>query len=254
MTLSTVSDRWRCNARQCRQEIGLRKGTWLEWPRMEFRAVILFIYCWSKNVAKSNFCSEELSISHTTAVDWKNFLREVCTWRLFQTPTVIGGPGLHIEIDETLISHRKNHAGGVLPQQWIFGGICRETKQVFMYTVPDRTAANLMDTIQVCIAPGPIIISDMWASYQGIETVSDMNYTREMVNHTENCVDPTTGAHTLTIESLRHVYKMQNKRQCDTHRSLVDSYLCELVWRQKYRKTELLVQITNDISQFHPLQ
>ncbi|GAA50355.1 hypothetical protein CLF_104414 [Clonorchis sinensis] len=29
-TLSTVSDRWRCNARQCRQQIDLRKGTWLQ--------------------------------------------------------------------------------------------------------------------------------------------------------------------------------------------------------------------------------
>ncbi|GAA37359.2 hypothetical protein CLF_108167 [Clonorchis sinensis] len=63
--------------------------------------------------------------------------------------------------------------------------------------------------------------------------MSDMNYTHETVDHTENFVDPTTGAHTQTIESLRHVYKMQNKRQCGTHRSLVDSYLCEFVWRQR---------------------
>ncbi|GAA54173.1 hypothetical protein CLF_112473 [Clonorchis sinensis] len=31
--------------------------------------------------------------------------------RLLQTPTVIGGPGLHVEIDETLISRRKNDGG-----------------------------------------------------------------------------------------------------------------------------------------------
>ena len=254
MTLSTVSDRWRCNARHCRQEIGLRKGTWLERSRMEFRTVILFIYCWSKNLATIKFCSEELSIGHTTAVDWKNFLREICAWRLLQTPTIVGGPGLHVEIDETLISRRKNHAGRVLPQQWIFGGICRETKEVFMYAVPDRTAATLLDTIQVCIAPGSIIISDMWASYQGIETMIGRNYTRQTVNHTENFVDPTTGAHTQTIESFWHVYKMKNMRQCGTRRSLVDSYLCEFVWRQRYKNTDLFMQIINDMSQFHPIR
>ena len=96
MTLSTVSDRWRCNARQCRQEIGLRKETWLERSRMEFRTVILFIYCWSKNLATIKFCSEELSIGHTTAVDWKNFLREICAWQLLQTPTIVGGPGRRV--------------------------------------------------------------------------------------------------------------------------------------------------------------
>ncbi|VDP66422.1 unnamed protein product [Echinostoma caproni] len=131
-----------------------------------------------------------------------------------QTPTVIGGSGLHVEIDETLISRRKNPTGQVLLQQWIFGGICRETKEVFMYVVPDQTAATLMDTIQACSAPGSIIISDLWAPYQGIETMIDMNYTHEMVNHTEN---------TQTIEPLWHVYKIQNKCQCGTHRSSVDS-------------------------------
>ncbi|KER19597.1 LOW QUALITY PROTEIN: hypothetical protein T265_15494 [Opisthorchis viverrini] len=48
MTLSTASDR--CNARQCQQEIGLRKRTWLERSRMEFGTRIVFIYFWFKNL------------------------------------------------------------------------------------------------------------------------------------------------------------------------------------------------------------
>ncbi len=46
------------------------KGTWLERPRMESRAVILFINCWSKNLATINFSSKKLSIGHTTVVDF----------------------------------------------------------------------------------------------------------------------------------------------------------------------------------------
>ena len=96
---------------------------------MEFRTVILSIYCWSKNLAKIKFCTEELSIGHTTAVDWKNFLREICAWRLLQTPTIVGGPGLHVEINETLISCRKNHAGRVLPSSGFSEGSAGRLKK-----------------------------------------------------------------------------------------------------------------------------
>ncbi|GAA54984.1 hypothetical protein CLF_106302 [Clonorchis sinensis] len=130
----------------------------------------------------------------------------------------------------------------------MFGGICRETKEVFTYAVPDRTAATLIDTIQACIAPGSIIISDMWAPYQGIEIMIDMNYTHETVKHTKKFVDPTTGAHTQTI-----VYKVQNNRQCGTHRSLVVSYLCEFVWGQRYLKRTFSCKLLMT-PQFYPLQ
>ncbi len=65
------------------------KGTWMERSRMEFRAVILFIICWSKYLATINFCAEKLSIGHTTVVDWKTVLREICARWLLR----VGGPG-----------------------------------------------------------------------------------------------------------------------------------------------------------------
>ena len=181
-----------------------------------------------------DFCDEELGISSHTTVDWNNFLREVCAWRLLQTPTVIGGTGLHVEIDETLISRRKNHTGRILPQQWIFGGICRETKEIFMYAVPDRSKETLENAIRASVAPGSIIISDMWSSYIGIEELLGMNYTHQTVNHSQNFVNPARGEHTQTIESLWHTFKMRNKRECGTHRAMVDSYLCQFMWRMKF--------------------
>ena len=228
MTLSVASDRWRCNIRGCRKEIGIRKDTWLQGSKLDFQKIVLFIYCWSKKLTTIEFCEEELGISSHTTVDWNNFLREVCAQRLLQTPTVVGGNGLHVEIDETIISRRKNHTGRILPQQWIVGGICRETKEIFMYAVPDRSKETLHNAIRASVAPGSVVITDMWSSYSGIDELG-MNYTHQTVNHSQNFVNPATGEHTQTIESIWHSLKMRNKRECGTHRAMVDSYLCQFM-------------------------
>ncbi|KAL3108898.1 hypothetical protein niasHT_011448 [Heterodera trifolii] len=58
-----------------------------------------------------------------------------------------------VEIDEAIFTKRKNNVGRVLPEQWVFGGICRETKECFMVDVEDRTSATLLAIIEDRIAP-----------------------------------------------------------------------------------------------------
>ncbi len=91
------------------------------------------------------------------AADWKNCLREICAWRLLQAAQIVGSPGLHVEINATPIFHPKKHTGRGLPQQWVFGGMRRETKEVVVCL---QCQIELLDTIQACVVPGSIMSSD----------------------------------------------------------------------------------------------
>ena len=104
-----------------------------------------------------------------------------------------------VEIDEGLFTRRKNHQGRVLPQQWVFGGYCRQTKECFMYPVEVRSAATLLPIIEDSVHPGSNVHSDLWRAYNV------------------------------------------------THRSMLDSYFCEYMWRQCYKNEDLFADICSSI-------
>ena len=66
-----------------------------------------------------------------------------------------------------------------------------------MVTIPDRSTATLLPIIQTFVLPGTTIYSDEWASYN---ILAHTGYHHDTVNHSENFVDSTTGAHTQKIE------------------------------------------------------
>lgn len=253
LSLSDRQDRWRCKRRECRIDIPLRRGTWLQNSNLPYRNVIIFVYCWSFEMTTKNFCERELDIGGHAFVDWSNFLREVCANTLINNPVVIGGPGMDVEIDESMFSRRKNEVGRTYPAQWVFGGICRQTKECFLFTVQDRSAATLEPIITQCILPGSRIFSDEWRSYLNISNLGQ-NYTHFSVNHSTNFVNPETGAHTQNIESLWNKAKRRNRKQAGTHRSLLDSYMCEFMWRCRCVRQNLnpFDAIMQDIAAFWP--
>ncbi|CAG2250621.1 unnamed protein product [Mytilus edulis] len=50
-------------------------------------------------------------------------------------PQKIGGPSLMVEIDEAKFGKRKYNRGRVVDRNWVLGGICRETKEMFLMKV-----------------------------------------------------------------------------------------------------------------------
>lgn len=187
-----------------------------------------------------------------TTVDWNHYMREVIADHLIRRRgDKIGGEGRIVEIGESLFSKRKNNAGRVLLQQWIFGRICRETGQCFLVQVPDRKATTLLAAIEENIADGSLIYSDSWQGYN-TNDIREAGFDHFQVNHSYNLVDPTTGVHTQTVERMWGSAKWRKKKHRGTARLHLESYLAEFMWRQYVKGDNPFQSLLEAVKDFWP--
>ena len=91
-------DWWRCNIRECRSEISLRTGTWLEGSRISCRDLVLFIYCWSREMTSARFLEHELELGQ------QSFTRSLCV----EHPVRIERPNMDVEIEGFIYEKKKS--------------------------------------------------------------------------------------------------------------------------------------------------
>ena len=103
------------------------------------------------------------------------------------------------------------------------------------------------------ILPGTTIISDQWRAYNAISSLPGIIH--QTVNHSLNFVDPETGASTQRIERIWKSAKERNKRHNGTHREMLESYMCEFMWRNRIKAHQLdaFDTILHDIGLFWPI-
>jgi transposase-like protein len=248
LCLAEKNDRWRCSRRSCREEVWLKSGTWLQGTKLPFQKVCEFIYCWAHEMTNVEFCRRELGImSSETIVDWNYYLREVCAEKLMMDQLSIGGIGLHVEIDESLFVRRKYNVGRAVRQQWVFGGICRETGECFLYAVEDRSSATLLSIIEEKILPGTTIISDEWRGYHHRRDPQSRVQTPSRQPQSAFCRSNYWCMHERSGESMGNA-KARNKRHWGTHTGMIESYLCEFMWRQRCGAYDPFSRILSDIA------
>ncbi|KFD61339.1 hypothetical protein M514_26472 [Trichuris suis] len=184
------------------------------------------------------FCEDELGINKSVRARWDSHLLQVIAEALTEAPVQHGGPSRIVELDESLFSRSKYNRGKRYPQQWVFGGTCRETGDAFVVPVEDRSSQTPLPIIQRHFRAGTTVITDEWHAFR---CLSREAYVHLRVNHSVNYVDRSTGAHTQSVESLwaqakrgnkrRNPLwaqaKRGNKRRCGTRRCALPLHLCE---------------------------
>ncbi|VDN54015.1 unnamed protein product [Dracunculus medinensis] len=224
----------------------IRSGNWLEGSRIPISAVIRFIYCWCQQLTSIEWCQRELKLSNDATIDWNNRMREVCVSAVQRNKKKIGGDGLTVEIDDNLFNKRRNNDEKPLPEHWIFGGICRETRDMFIEEVPDRSANTFLTFIKKNVEEGSIIYSDFLCSYR-IEELNEAGFEQLKVDYRYNFVDP--GTNTQCIEKL---WETWNKKHRGTARHHFNTYLAEFLWRQNLRDENVFHAFLKEVKEFWP--
>jgi len=198
------------------------------------------------------YCVLQLGVDNKTVIDWCNFMRDVCSADLLRNPFQLGGVGHTVAIDESMVARRKpgNIQGRPVPAQWVFGGVDLNTGDFFMELVPRRDAATLLPIIQRNIVAGTCIWSDQWAAYN---TLNNIGYVHQTVNHDQHYVDPISGVHTNNIEARWVACKATFKRRYGVHRRHLPSYMDEYTWRAHHSHDHMLPDMLAAIEQQYPV-
>ena len=177
-----------------------------------------------------------MGLTNATVIDWYNYLREECTAKLLRLPLeekLMGGDGLIVEIDESLMIKLKYNRGRMREQhhQWVFGLYDLQAGKGWIQFVQRRDEATLLPLIQQFVRPGSAVYSDAWAAYTNI---GQHGYVHGVVVHEENFVNPINGVHTQGIEAYWSRAKRKIEDVYGSRMPLIPSYLDEFMWRERY--------------------
>ena len=189
---------FRCTNNNCKKQyISVHDGTFFEGTKLSAVQILVLVSVFCGGRAGNAPSYEDIrfhsqigptELSSETIADWLSFCREVCLETVSrETPTLIGGAGLTVEVDESKFGKRKYDKGRLVEGQWVVGGICRETKDIFLAVCPHnkRDAPTLLDIIERHVNKHSTIITDCWRAYDGL---SDQGWQHLTVNHTYNFV------------------------------------------------------------------
>ena len=89
-----------------------------------------------------------IGVSEKTSIQWFNYCRDVCSFKMVGLNQMLGGVGRIVQINESLMFRRKNNVGRVVQQFWVFGMYDLSIRKGYLQHVSDRSADTMIPIIQ----------------------------------------------------------------------------------------------------------
>jgi len=141
---STTGFAFRCPA--CRRKEALSSGSMFDGLHLPVNKHMALRYFWTCETSVTH-TTHHVGVSSATVVQWYQYFRDICSWKLLQTPVVLGGVGKVVQIDESVMVRAKCHRGHQHPQRWVFGVYDPEARHGFVQLVRRRDARTLLPII-----------------------------------------------------------------------------------------------------------
>ncbi len=114
-------------------------------------------YCWSHKQSNQN--TEFMTgLSQPAVIQWFQWFRKSCSRWLINHPEKIGGPGIVVEIDESLVAKAKYGRGREVEARWVFGGYCSDQKKGFLQFVDEKDSNTILPLIMTILLLDPSYI------------------------------------------------------------------------------------------------
>ena len=168
---------------------------------------LILIFWWKQQYPVTN-ATRIAEVDEGTAIDVYRWLREICSRKLLPMPMILGGPGIVVQIDESLFRHKPKvinflihdscaHRGrSTTTEVWVFG-MSHNPGLGYMEIVQRRDAATLLPIIRPTLL---LVLSFTRSAYRRVSSLPTVA-SHSTVNHSLHFVDPATGTHTQNIES-----------------------------------------------------
>lgn len=201
---------WRCMTYQCvkyQSTKRVRYNSWTGQFKVSAKNLVKFLVYWS-------YGFEIRQIEQLTGINLRTIrrirlfiLQKLCAFYECN-PVKLGGLGVTVQIDETMLNHKAKSHRGRLPKEQIWALVMADTSRTpsrcFVKIVENRSAGVLIPLICSTVRNGSTIYTDEFRTYGKLK---DFNYVHKTVCHKYNFVDPLTGVHTQHVESCNNNLK-----------------------------------------------
>ncbi|KAK3909791.1 putative transposase-like protein [Frankliniella fusca] len=166
--------------KKCKKFSSLCKDTFFEGTHQSFEDIFVALWTWICHVSQHDAAS-------LTGISRNALNQDIASWKILNTPhRTLGGEGVVVQIDESVITKRKcNRGKGVrksIPEKWVLGLYDTDKKTGVVLYVVKRDRATLAPLIRQYCKEGSILWTDGWAAYKGLDK---FGFKHHVVNHSK---------------------------------------------------------------------